>query len=314
MSELQEYALWLCWTLLTLTSSKIKNPVHDLIFTTQQVMEGVLAAVTFAPGLLDALQSTVPPTIAFFKSLPADEAGIYLFGVYLIVLERVGHRPKIYIGSGTDYKLGMRPRMRQYDAMSVLPRYVQQAVDAGYTITHRAILCSSPLPSSATRYPLRALYLIIETALAFTLGAMHNRSKTYGMPDLLCWKAKDLTYDGCCSHTAIYEAVQGEYDGLSLEQIAVKDALLDARRKEQEKASQAKFYAKISTTDWMRRRQLANQKRTRDRIIAAKTHWCPTCKEAFQSKGALKTHNTRIRYKDKVKLLLSQGKLAWNSS
>lgn len=314
MSELQEYALWLCWTLLTLTSSKIKNPVHDLIFTTQQIMGGLLAVVSFAPGLLDALQSKSPPTIAFFKSLPKDQVGLYVFGVYLLVLEKLGHRPKIYIGSGTDYKLGVRPRMRQYDALTLLPRYVQEAVDAGYTITHRAILCSSPIPSAATRFSLRSLFIIIETLLAFALGAMYSRTKTYGMLDLLHWKATDLTYDGCCSHTPIMEGLPGEKDGLTPEQIAVKDAQMDSRRRESEKASQAKFYAKISTTDWMRRRQLANQKRARDRIIAAKTHWCPTCKKAYQSSTALSIHKGRPTHKNKVKFLLTQGKLAWNSS
>lgn len=84
MSSIHEYVLWLCWGLLTLTPIALKNPVHDILFPAQDVMENLLLGITFAAGLLDALLSELPPTIDFFKSLPTHSKG--LWGIYLILL------------------------------------------------------------------------------------------------------------------------------------------------------------------------------------------------------------------------------------
>jgi hypothetical protein len=76
MATVHEYILWLCWGLLTLCHKPLKNPVHDVLFPTEDAMEKMLTHITFADGLLAVLQSDLPPTIDFFKSLPTDVIGL----------------------------------------------------------------------------------------------------------------------------------------------------------------------------------------------------------------------------------------------
>ena len=104
MSSVHEYVLWLSWGLLTLTVSALKNPVHDMLFPTEDVMKNLLSNITFAPGLLDALLSKLPPAIDFFKSLPTHAKDSW--GVYLITLKKAACRRKIYIGSATGQVQG----------------------------------------------------------------------------------------------------------------------------------------------------------------------------------------------------------------
>lgn len=70
-------------------------------------MEQLLSSTSLAsaPGLFEVLQASTPPTVSYFKSLPTDCKK--LWAVYLLVLEKLSCRPKIYIGSGTDAKSGI---------------------------------------------------------------------------------------------------------------------------------------------------------------------------------------------------------------
>jgi hypothetical protein len=98
---------WLAWTCLSLTPAALKNGVYALVLPTSQVLEQLmLDSLTFAPGLLDVLQSKIPPTISYFKSLPLHL--VKMWGVYLVVLEKPSSRPKVYIGSSTESRSGLR--------------------------------------------------------------------------------------------------------------------------------------------------------------------------------------------------------------
>lgn len=119
---------------------------------------------------------------------------------------------------------------------------------------------------------------------------MHSKTATYGMPNLCPWPINDLGYDGCCSHTPLQECIPGEYDGLTPEQIAIKEAELDARRRESEQLSQQKYRAKIRANDWMRKRRNTTNRRTTARTVASKRFWCDLCSQGFQSQGALNIH------------------------
>jgi hypothetical protein len=108
-----------------------------LSFQTQQVLEQLMldSRFTFAPGLWDAVHSKTPPTISYFKSLLLHL--VKLWAVYLLVLEKPGHRPKVYIDSGTESKNGVRSRIRQYNSGKLFGRHVQRAIDNGYTVSHK---------------------------------------------------------------------------------------------------------------------------------------------------------------------------------
>jgi len=61
---------------------------------------------------------------------------------------------------------------------------------------------------------------------------MTSRTKDYGMPHLCPWSLEDIEYYGCCSHSALLEGIQGEEDGLTLEEIAAKQVEMVQTRKE----------------------------------------------------------------------------------
>jgi hypothetical protein len=237
-SDILEYVVWLVWTFLTLTPAKLKNPVHAIILTTQDVVEKLMSdsLLAFAPGLWDIVLANAPPSIAYFKSLPTY--CVMLWAVYVIVLEKRRCRLNIYIGSGTD-KVSGAARLQQYDNMVTLPRYVKAALDDGYTITYKGLLCWAPLPTAATRFALRVLFLALESAFSITFWAMYSKTKDYGMPQHLCpWEIDALDYDGLCSHAAIAEQVAGENTlGLTPEQLEATDAELKQRVSDQKKSN-----------------------------------------------------------------------------
>lgn len=301
MSSDDEHALWLCWGLLTLTDAALKNPVHDMLFPSEDVMESLMSTITFAPGLIEALKSATPPIIAFFKSLPTDHKG--LWGVYLIVIEKPRRRPKIYIGSGTDKVHGLYVRLGQYkDKGTRLPKLIKKAVTNGYHIAYKGILCWASIPNSKERFPLRALFIILETAFSLAVWAMESRTKTYCMPNLLSWPIESLDYDGCCTHSALHEIVIGEIDGLTADQIALKQAAADGRRKEQEKRSREKYYARRNAEDFegWRRRKNASLKKSDAKIKASGKYRCQPCKLNFKSQFALNKHKLRTSHIDKT--------------
>jgi hypothetical protein len=92
----------LTWACLDNRPPKKKHPIFSKVLPTQAVVEELLSAVSvvFAPGLFEVLQASTPPTLHYFKGLPTDDKKRW--GIYLLVLEKPGARPKIYIGSGTQ--------------------------------------------------------------------------------------------------------------------------------------------------------------------------------------------------------------------
>jgi hypothetical protein len=131
-----------------------------------------------------------------------------------------------------------------------MPYNVGRAVDEGYTVTHKGVLCWTTTPPSSTRFPMRSLMIPLETAFLLALWAMLSRTKTYGMPSLLSWALDTIQYDGCCSHSAISEIVLGENEGLTTAQIAAKEAEMEARRAEQDKQTRQRYYARRNAEDF----------------------------------------------------------------
>lgn len=122
----------LVWACLSGTNSIYKNVLYTSVLPNLLAVETVLLSITLilALGLLDIVQLSTPPTIAYLKTLPAGSKNQW--GVYLLVLEKVGCRPKIYIGSGTGSRDGVLGRLRDYDLEVNLPQYVRQALKDGF--------------------------------------------------------------------------------------------------------------------------------------------------------------------------------------
>lgn len=230
VTDIVEYTLWLVWTCLTLTPAALKNSVFLILMGTEAVLEKLLSdsLLTFAPGLFDVFNSAVPPTIAYFKSLPTDVGRCW--GIYLIVLEKPGYRPKIYIGSSTNSTRGISARFYCYDARVGLPIFVESVLDDGYTVTWKGLLCWSPIPDAGSRFPVAALIHALEATFSIVRWAMKSRTKDYGMPHLCPWRLDTMEYDGLCSHSALDEGVRTELDGLTPKQRAAKEVEMEQRR------------------------------------------------------------------------------------
>ena len=54
MSTVHEYILWLCWGLLTLCHKDLKNPVHDMLLPTVEVMEKHLSSISCDASFVSA--------------------------------------------------------------------------------------------------------------------------------------------------------------------------------------------------------------------------------------------------------------------
>jgi hypothetical protein len=160
--DIVDYMIWIIWTCLNHTDSKYKNPVFALVIGTEIILQKLISdgGLMFAPGHLDAVQTSKPPPLSYLKSLPTFSGKCW--AVYLLVLEKSGSRPRIYIGTGTNTAYGVYKRFQNYEKLRKIPVDVQQAFDNGYTIVHKGLLCWSPIPAAAIRFPVRVLYIMIE--------------------------------------------------------------------------------------------------------------------------------------------------------
>jgi hypothetical protein len=105
---------------------------------------------------------------------------------------------------------------------------------------------------------------------------MYSRTKDFGMPKHLCpWQIDAIDYDGCCSHPAIKERVEGEIEGFTAEKIEAKDS-----QKKQKKEYIKGFKAKSK---------------------AERRYACNTCDLAFEDQSLLNTHYLTKKHVDKVK-------------
>jgi hypothetical protein len=179
-----------------------------------------------------------------------------------------------------------------------ISRRVKKALAQGYRITHIGLLCQTPLPSAMNRYRLRSLFIIMETAFAFTLWAMHSRTKSYGMPKLLPRAIEALEYDGCCGHSPLWEEIVDENEGLTPEQIALKEAKAAVRRKQSARRAERKYHARLrkEDPDAYTLSTRAKNKTRQDNCKAQARFRCEPCDANFQSAGALNIHHTRAEH------------------
>ncbi|KAL2064913.1 hypothetical protein VTL71DRAFT_4053 [Oculimacula yallundae] len=269
-----EYILVLVWAVLTLTPDRLKNPALAVILTTQDVVDKLMSSLTFAPGLLDVVRSSTPPPMSFFKTLPTKYAK--LWAVYALTLEKHACKPKLYIGNSTHSESGVYQRLRQYDTQVNLPVHVRAALDDGYEITHKGLLCWSPIPGPLSRFPLRVLFLALEASFAVLFWAFNTKEKDYGLPKHLCpWPIGSVDWDGLCSHNPLKERLEGDTENLTPEEIEAK-----AKNQHQRKLDYIKDFSA--------------------RAKAERKYPCETCNIAFESKHLLGQHKLTKRHIDWV--------------
>lgn len=215
--------LTLCWSCLSQTPNSLKNPGFSFVLPTLEVLTHLftVCSITFVPGLLDVVQSPTPPTIKWFMSLPSTMLKVW--AIYIVVLVKKNFRPKVYLGSATNTQGGWTTRKAHYNEDVLngpMPLRVVTAIrDHGYHIAHRGILCWAPMPRPAVAIPLRAVMLLLECVFTLVFWTLESRTKDYFMPKLCPWSIESLDYDGCCTHSSLYEAITGLETGLTMDEI-----------------------------------------------------------------------------------------------
>jgi hypothetical protein len=186
-------------------------------------------------------------------------------------MEKIGRRPKVYIGSGTNVKGGIRSRLGNYRRQDTIPFLVEKAIKDGYTITQMALLCSIPRPVDSLQTITRTFVIALEATFSFMLRAMRTTVGDYGMSSSCLWDLKSLEYDGLCTHCALTESI----------------AFPPGVTNEEHEAAAAERLAKA--------RQCSRDTQIKTR--AAKTYYCSICKIAKPSQHQLDLHNATPRHR-----------------
>ena len=225
VTTILQFVLTMTWKCLNDTPNSQKNVYFIKFMPSEAALEEIvsLTSITFASGLLDVLQAASPPTLDYFKTLSTETLACW--GVYILIMEKCHCRPRIYIGSGTNSRDGLKARFRDYktDGGRELPRYVEKSFEEGYKIVHKAPLCCIPKPSASLEPKLRLLSLALEATFAYMLWAMKTVSRDYGMAHICLWDRSDLEWDGLCSHCSLFEGIPGDF-GLTAEEIEALSA------------------------------------------------------------------------------------------
>lgn len=317
VSTIFEAVVWITWAFLSVPV--YKHNLFTMVFTDLHILYEIAEAATlsFCPGLFDVIQAAAPPSLAFFKALPAKPFGRW--GVYAIVLEKPGAEPLVYIGSGTSAKGGLSSRWTQYDNQTMLPRFVFSALQSGYTIVHKGMIVWTPLPAAADVPRFRLLFVAVEAAFSFLFWTMYSRTKDYGMGSCCPWALKEFEYRGLCSHSSLTEGVVGDFD-LDADQL---EALAAAAKKHHSRYRQrmlvedpvgfrerdmrnAAAYRESHAEELIERQAVyreenrdtvkANRNRSAAKMKAEKQHHCALCGISCSKPWELERHNKSARH------------------
>ena len=283
------------------------NPVFREVLPSEATLSAMLVAagLIFCPGLFEAFQSETPPSSDWFQSLPST-IPLNVWGVYVLVLRRNGFKPLVYVGSGTSSIRGVRARTQNYEYGVLVPQYVQTALKDGYTIVHKALLVSAPLPAPGNIPALRTAFVAMEAAITCYFGVFRNRDKSYGFGDLRYWSQDLFEWDGLCSHSPLLEPIHGEFD-LNAEQLEAMAAA--TREKNRQFGIEYQRKLRANPTAEYREQQRKNNKKQRVALksiyanrVANKTFYCDACKVACRDKDSLKRHEKTPRHSKKVEM------------
>lgn len=289
------------WSCIHESRSVSNNPVFALVFLTQDVLAAVffLSRFRFCPGLLAQLQSSTPPTLEWFRSLPSTvRSGSW--GVYVLLYEKSGCKPMIYIGSGTHLTHGIRFRITQHISGQRSPVEIAKAVASRYRLTNTRLLAYCPIPSGGSLLKHRAVIVALETALTLLFSALRNRSKHYGLPDLCRWKGQSFEYDGLCGHNPLIERVHGA------DEVASEAR---KRRKEKRRVYMKTYDAELNkversnpSPEQKKKNQIKDRKRAERRRIKGvesrllKLFRCEECDFTGRDASDLKHHKSTPRH------------------
>lgn len=274
--------------------------------------------LSFAPALFDVLQSPTPPSLDFFRTLPPPSANDKIWAIYLILMEKPGEKARLYVGSGTNAQVGVRARMANYDKGKEVPRLVKAALDSGFTITHRGLLCWSPIPPEGLIPTARVRYLAVEAVFGFVFFASAETRLDGLWTSMLPWKREDVSWLPLCTHTSLMERPPGNlsmseeelmaYNAARRLHVKQKMAIASKRAEDKQRAQDLEAYMarkrqeKLAWTKNNPERVKEIGAGVRARAKASKKHECIVCSIPLQSKTALARHLKSKAHQEQVRL------------
>ncbi|KLP23335.1 putative heat shock protein 70 (hsp70) [Fusarium fujikuroi] len=274
----------LCWCLLNIPD--YKHPCYKHVFPDFATLGSLLklAGLSCPSQLSDMLCIATPPSLVQLKSL-SDEVPRGLWGVYLLVFEKPGCLPAIYIGCGTAAQGGVRTRLSFYRTgnigSSAWPQRVREAKQNGYTLTHSSLLVSCLIPLPEHRPQLRVLMLLLEAAFSAIFWPFSSTNRTYGL--------------------------EGWTEGLGF--TAEQLRAIEEDRRERGRVYQEKYQKALRanpTPEFIARNNRNNVKQApatklrQQEAVANKTYYCAPCKVACRDQASLDKHNKTPRHHKKT--------------
>lgn len=262
------------------------------------------AGLTYVPGLLAVLTAAAPPPLQWFKCL-SEFIPQNVWGIYVMVLEKAGFPPKIYIGSGTAAHRGLAVRIANHRSHTVSPVYVREAWLDGYETTRIAPLIWCPIPRAGLIYPHRIMFIALEATLSYVFWAMHHREKAYSYGDNCPWARELFEYEGLCSHNALLEPFNTGGKHFTEEQLEEMAAETHERNRLYQIEYQRNLRA--NATPQYKARQHANNikqkpgtKARQQASVASKKYYCSTCDVSCRDNASLVLHNRTPRHLKRV--------------
>jgi hypothetical protein len=305
------------WTCLSKTPLVYKNPLFLRFMVSLDDVRLIASNIPifFAPGLWDVVNSATPPAVAYFKSLPSFTSPCW--AVYLLVLEKAGRRPRIYVGVATNAKDGVAVRFKQYDEGEHLPRRVESSLAQGFEIVNKGLLCWTSIPTPGLVPITRLFFYAMEATFACMLWAMNCAfDKDFGMGHMCLWDRSILEWDGLCTHSSLNDGIIGDFD-LTNEDLELIAKEKERKFREHKKINACNYHYKQMETNYdeymnradarvrksralhpekHRKTELAREARTR----AAKTHYCLDCDKAFSRPKTLENHLNSAEHARKI--------------
>lgn len=294
MLAIHAVMVFLIWAKLCMTHPALRAPAFIELMPSEDAVKRLLqrSGIQFPEGLHAALYSPKAPGLEFFKSLPVPSLK-NIWAVYHLTFEKVGHRPRAYIGSGTDRDEGAELRIGRYDKRSAegytdefthdsyMPDLVEQALKDGFVITNKCLLAWIPLSHPADRYPFRGLMLILESVFTLIFWTMRSSKKDYEMPHLCPWPIDSFDYDGLNTHFPIGRGIPGIGQWTPSEKRPREDY-------EEDEVQRKKHRAVLSQT-------------SRDQALEEHRYKCNLCVLTFPNLAKLKAHEAGVPHRNKLR-------------
>ncbi|KAM0689753.1 hypothetical protein Q7P36_010624 [Cladosporium allicinum] len=160
---------------------------------------------------MEALSSDSPPSLAFLKALPQPNGRGQpkQWAIYVLVFEKAGCPPQIYVGSSTNSQYRVRRRFQGYNSGSgPWSRFTSKAIDDGYTMSSTGLLCWIDLPLPTQIHRQRARLLTLEAVPAINLVAVRPTGfDKFFIDEFYLWPRDAMPWLPLCSHIPLDEGV-----------------------------------------------------------------------------------------------------------